>query len=97
MFGCAGGGPGEHGAGGGFGIDRVGLAEPVSGGPVGAVDLDDVRAAVVQVAGESGAVRTCAFETEASVWSEIRGPAVQLLVARCCGGDGEFTLSALPV
>lgn len=75
-------------------IDELPLPEAVPGGPVGSVDLDDVRAVTVQVAGQSGAIRSGAFYAEAVVRSEVQGPAVQLLVAGCCGWDGELPLSA---
>ena len=53
----------------------------VPGGPVGAVDLDDVEAVVTQVAGEPGAVGAGSFDTEGTDVAEPCGPVVELVVA----------------
>jgi hypothetical protein len=60
-FGRGGSGASQHRAGGGLGVDWVGLATLPAGTPVRPVDLNDFDAVVEQVSGQAGAVAAGAF------------------------------------
>src|SRR4029453_16513620 len=76
---------GLHGAGGGVGIDRVALAAPAAGGPVGSVDLQDPLAVAAQEAGQAGAVAAGALHPPGLDLAERVGPGQQLGVAAAGG------------
>jgi hypothetical protein len=71
------GAPGLGGPGGGLGIQRVGLAVPAPGRPVGAVDLDHGHPGLVEVCGQFGAVAAGAFDTDQHQLSERAQPGQQ--------------------
>jgi hypothetical protein len=76
-------------AGGGLGVDRVGLAPPAAGGPVGAVDLQHDLACLVQEAGQGGPVAAGALDAEGLDLAESLCPDKQVLVARRRGRDAD--------
>ena len=61
-LGRRGGRTGQHRAGGGLGVDRVGLAALAAGASVWPVDLHHGDVLVQQVAGQAGAVAAGAFD-----------------------------------
>jgi alpha-D-ribose 1-methylphosphonate 5-triphosphate synthase subunit PhnL len=63
-FGRGGRGARQHRAGGGLGVDRVGLASLPAEPPVRPVDLNNRDAVVEQVAGQAGAVAAGAFHPD---------------------------------
>jgi hypothetical protein len=71
----------EHRAGGGLGVDRVGLAVAAPGGLVGLVDLGHLDALGVQVAGQRGAVGAGALNPGPPERAEGAGPGGELVVA----------------
>jgi hypothetical protein len=80
-FGRGGRGASQNRAGGGLGVDRVGLATLPAEPPVRPVDLHDVDAVVEQVSGQAGAVAAAAFHSDQVQAAVASQPAVQLLVA----------------
>ena len=80
--------PAQHGAGGGFGVERVALAPSAPELPVGAVDLEDGMPALAQEAGQPGAVGARALDAEGPDGPESPGPAFQLSVAFETDRDG---------
>ena len=86
-----GGGPArQHRGGGGFGIDRVGLATPTPGGLVRGVDLDHLHAGGAEVAGQRRPVGAGASTPARR--SKAARPGQQLLVA---GGGRREAAAAL--
>src|SRR5512133_1130549 len=80
-LGRCGGHTGQDGAGGGLGVDRVGLAALAAGASVWPVDLHHGDVLVQQVAGQAGAVAAGAFDPD-RVWVPVATqPAKQLPVA----------------
>ena len=79
---------GQHGAGGGDGVDGVGLAVAAAGGAVGPVDLDHGDAAAAQVSGQGSAVGAGALHPGAVQHAEAAGPGQQLAVAGGGGREG---------
>jgi hypothetical protein len=80
-LGRGGGHPGQHGAGGGFGVDRIRLAALAAGASVRPVDLHDVDPMVQQEPGQAGAVAAGAFDPD-RVWVPVATqPAKQVSVA----------------
>ena len=85
----------QRGAGGGFGVDGVGLADQAAGAPVGAVDLDDLDPGqVAQVAGQACAVGAGALDTHTHHSARIAAggvggyPLQQVGVPGGGGGEG---------
>jgi len=76
-----GGGPGQHGARGRFGIDRVGLADPAAGPPVRPVDLDHPDLCGSQESGQAGAVAAGALDPDRGHGTESLQPGEQPAVA----------------
>ena len=68
-------------SGGRFGVDRVGLAPLAAHLTVGAIDLDDLDAVVLEVASEADAVGTSALDTDPFERAETLRPAPQSRVA----------------
>jgi len=73
--------------GGGLGVQRVGLAAPAPGGPVGAVDLDHDLPMAAQKAGQGGAEGAGALDAPGVGLAEALRPVQQLGVAGRRGGD----------
>jgi hypothetical protein len=83
-----GGHPGQDRAGGGLGVDRVGLATLPAEPPVRPVDLHDAHPAVQQEPGQAGAVAAGAFDPDAVQVPVATKPAKQQLpVAATVGGE----------
>jgi hypothetical protein len=80
---------GLHRAGGGLGVQRVGLASPAAGGPVGAVDLQHDLACLVQEAGQGGPIAAGALDAEGLDVAESSRPGKQVLIARRRGRDAD--------
>jgi hypothetical protein len=80
-LGRGGGHPGQHGAGGGLGVDRIRLAALAAGAPVRPVDLHDVDPMVQQEPGQAGAVAASAFDPDHVQVPVATQPAKQLSVA----------------
>ncbi len=76
-----GGAPGQHGAGGGFGVDGVGLAVASAGGLVRLVDLRDLDPLGVQVAGQGRSVGAGALDAGTSHHSGRACPGEELTVS----------------
>jgi hypothetical protein len=86
-LGRCGGRTGQHRAGGGLGVDRVGLAALAAGASVWPVDLHHGDMLVQQVAGQAGAVAAGAFDPD-HVWVPVATqPAKQLPVASTISGE----------
>jgi hypothetical protein len=66
--------PGLDRSGGGVGIDRVALATPAAGGPVGLVDLPHALAVGGQEAGQAGAVAAGALHSPGDGLAQALGP-----------------------
>jgi hypothetical protein len=77
-------------AGGCLGIDRVRLAGVAAQLAVGPLDLDDHHATLTQPAGQPGAVRAGALDTDRVDRAERAGPGVEL--REPSGGGGELEL-----
>jgi hypothetical protein len=80
-LGRGGGRAGQHGAGGGLGVDRIRLAALAAGASVGPVDLHDVDPMVQQEPGQAGAVAAGAFDPDRARGSVATQPAKQVSVA----------------
>jgi hypothetical protein len=80
-LGRGGGHPGQHGAGGGLGVDRIRLAALAAGAPVRPVDLHDDDVLVEQEPGQAGAVAASAFDPDHVQVPVATQPAKQLSVA----------------
>jgi len=76
-------------AGGGLGVDRVGLAVAAAGGAVGAVDLQHGLALGGKEAGQGGAVGAGALYAPGVDLAEPPRPGEQVLVAGGGGGDAD--------
>src|SRR5215475_16146325 len=72
---------GEDRAGGGFGIEHVGLAFPTTGASVGAVDLQDMMPCLAQGPGKTSSIRPGSFDTEGRHGAEGAGPGVDAAVS----------------
>src|SRR5512133_3223182 len=75
------------GAGGGLGVDRVGLAALAAGAPVWPVDLHRGEVLVQQVAGQASAVAARAFDPDGIQASVPAKPAQQLPIAATVSGE----------
>jgi hypothetical protein len=72
---------GLHGAGGGLGVDRVGLAMAAAGGPVWPVDLHHPLPVAAEETGQFGPVAAGALDSERLDLAQRVSPAQQLGVA----------------
>jgi hypothetical protein len=86
-LGRCGGHTGQDGAGGGLGVDRVGLAALAAGASVWPVDLHHGDVLVQQVAGQAGAVAAGAFDPDRLQLPVPAQPAQQLPVASTISGE----------
>jgi hypothetical protein len=66
--------PGQGGAGGGVGVERIGLAAGSAGASVRAVDLHHGHTCRVQVAGQSGAVGAGALDPDRGELAVVTDP-----------------------
>jgi hypothetical protein len=80
-LGRGGGAPGQHGVGGGFGVDGAGPAVASAGGLVRLVDLRDLDPLGVRVAGQGRPVGAGALDAGTSQPSERAGPSDELTVS----------------
>ena len=80
-LGRGGGRAGQHGAGGGLGVDRIRLAALAAGASVRPVDLHDIDPMVQQEPGQAGAVAAGAFDPDRVRVPVATQPAQQLSVA----------------
>jgi hypothetical protein len=80
-LGRGGGRAGQHGPGGGLGVDRIRLAALAAGAPVRPVDLHDVDPTVQQEPSQAGAVAASAFDPDHVQVPIATQPAKQLSVA----------------
>ncbi len=74
------GGAGLHGSGGGFGVDRVGLAPPVTGPAVGPINFEHPIASRSEVPGDARTPRAGAFDAERVDRPEPTRPPIELAV-----------------
>jgi hypothetical protein len=85
---------GQHGPGGGLGVDRVGLALAAPAGAVGAVDLDHADALGHQVLGQPVAVAAGALHPGGGDLAVVAGPGDQVAVGGVGGAKGRGGLVA---
>src|SRR4051812_38821297 len=80
----------ENGAGRVLSVKRVILAMLVPDLAIGAVDLDDIVASLLQEACQASPIRACPLDPEGANGAKGSGPALQLLIASaaCQQGDG---------